>query len=488
VTYSIRLHSIKCVRESDENSASDEPYVLVTTIDLTPPSAVTPPSSATAPIITPTPDHPVITRIYGEWPNFDENEILDLVGERPFWGTFTEPWEPADIGNPDNVCFIVSVMEHDHGNLDRFRGAVQSAAALSLASTFALQRQARVVQLIADIRSVIGLFDAPTLDNHVDTKELRLDALDLAIPPGSSKDKALFFDGGETAGQWELVFRIVHHERMVFPGARMAAVSRQWDKMEVWTVGPGGLVHGNWFYERWHGWYSLPGAVFNPGSYLAALSRKPEHMEVWGVGSDGTVRGIWFDESWQQWYELPGATFPPGAQLVAVSRDGNHMEVFGVDIDGQVRSKFFDHGWKPEGGWQTLDGATFAPGAHLAAVSRAFFDEEVWVVGNDSDKPILSNRFVAGSWRGWRPTGGELFSPDTELAAVIRKRFRDLVLDAPSSIAEVPDVHVLAVDLNEHVRDFWYEGYTERGWFQAGVQFFNQGTPIAAVSREPRID
>jgi hypothetical protein len=95
------------------------------------------------------------------------------------------------------------------------------------------------------------------------------------------------------------------------------------------------------------------------------------------------------------------------------------------------------------------------------------------------------------AWQGWKPLGTEMFSPGTQLAAVVRKKRipfppeRDqwgLPID-PDTI--IPHVHVLAVDMNQNLRDFWYEGNEPRGWFQAGSETFNQGTSTAAVSREP---
>lgn len=493
MSFSIRLHSIKCVEESDEWSASDEVYVLITTADLTPPPPPAPPPGSpplpAVPVITPVPGRPVTTRIYGEWTNFDKDEILDVDNERPFWGPFEEPWEPQDIFDPDNVCIIVTVMEEDHEKMDRYRGVVQLGATTSFASSFALQRPARVARVIADIRSAIDTAEIPTQgDNHVGTQELRLDMTDLGVPLGSSKDKKLFIDGGDE-GKWELVFRICHHERRVFPGGRMVAVSRSWDKMELWVVGLDNQLHGNWFHGRWHGWYALPGPTFNVDTYLAAVSRNANHMEVWGVGQDGMVHGVWFDGAkWQSWYDLPGATFKAGAPLAAVSRHPDFMEIWGVDINGVVRGKFFDDGWKPENNWFTLGGATFPSGSHLVAGSRSPFDMQVWVV--DDDKPILSNRFMPDSWRGWKPLGTEIFSPGTQLAVVVRKQQVPLLPPAsqfgsPTPEDQSPYVHVLAVDMGENIRDFWYEGEVERGWYQAGIQTFDQGTPIAAVSREP---
>jgi hypothetical protein len=57
MSFSIRIHSIKCLEESDEPSASDEPYVLVTSCNMLPPLGGQPPAR---------------TLRYGEWGNFDK--------------------------------------------------------------------------------------------------------------------------------------------------------------------------------------------------------------------------------------------------------------------------------------------------------------------------------------------------------------------------------------------------------------------------------
>ena len=115
--YSIRLLKIKCLKESDESSDADEPFVLVTAIDLAwPPPLTVPPLPNVPP--------PPVTFRYGEWENFDKGEELTLIGEQPFW---EDPLQ-RELTNPDDVCFVVTVLEHDHGDLDAYRGTVEAAA------------------------------------------------------------------------------------------------------------------------------------------------------------------------------------------------------------------------------------------------------------------------------------------------------------------------------------------------------------------------
>lgn len=455
MTFSFRLQRMTCLKESDEWSASDEPYVLVTAARLLAP-----------------PGHPQSTRTfrYGPWNHFDEGDSLEPTGERPFWGAGAEPWEPEDIFQPDDVAFVVSVMEHDHGPVEGYRQAVEAAARASLALSFGQAVPARLDQLASATRAAVFEGFGP-LDDRVDTRVLRLDASDLALPAGQHKDKVLQLDGGDQ-GRWELACRFVHHQRDVFaPSTRLAAVSRELDKMELWAVGHDGVLRGNWFHGRWHGWYRLHGRQLPPGAHLAALSRQPGRMEVWGIGTDGQVHGVAFEEDhWRDWYTLGGAHFKPGSPVAAVSRHPERMEVWAIDNDGQVRGAFFDDSrWQPAGGWYHLPGITVPSGSHLAAASRHGEHLQLWVVGDHG--PLHTNRFDGRAWSGWQPLPGANFGPGARLAAVVLKGGADM--------------HVLAVDLDHHLRDFWYEGDTPRGWYQAGHESFAvNGAAIAAVSRQ----
>ncbi|MFN0034526.1 MAG: hypothetical protein ACKVUS_05620 [Saprospiraceae bacterium] len=454
MSFSIRLYSVKCLQESDEPSPSDEAFVLVT-------------SATMGPITSGLPN--VRTFRYGTWENFDEEDDPIIIGDKPFWGMDEDA---TNIANENDVCFIISMMEEDAiGKPDTYRGLAEAAAAASLLSTLTLPRQARVDRLLDAVKSAVSLPDA----DHVGTKELRLDGSDL-IPEGSMKEKVLEIDGGDE-GRWQLTFRIAHRRRNEFDQAtNIAAVSRQSELMELWAVGGDGILRGNFFQDqRWQGWYMLAGELFQREAHLAAVSRHSNHMEVWAVGQDGMVRGIWYDgERWRKWYALPGAKFPAGSPLAVVSKHSEHMEIYGVDTDGIVRHTWFEDGkWRPENNWERLGGAQFPTvGVHLAAVSRNSDHMEVWVVGDH--QAILGNRFDGTSsspWGGWYPLEGEIFDPSTHLATVVKK--------------DNNDMHVFAVDMHNHIRDFWFEGTTKRGWFEAGGATFNQGTPFAAVSRHP---
>jgi hypothetical protein len=455
--FSFRLHKVKCLTESDESSDADEPYVLVTAIDLnwtsTPPVAI--PGAPAPPPLAP------MTSLYGKWTNFDEGEELVLIGEQPFWED--PPERELNLASTSRVFFVVTLMEQDHGSPESARLEAQAAAIAAVPLTIGMSTEDRISRIVADIRGAVSVLP---LDNHVDTKSVRIDASDVGMPAGSWKDKVVKIDADE--GKWELTLRWVHHRRVVFPDpTHLAAVTRNASKMEIWGVASDGLVHGNWFEGRWHGWYALPGHEFGPDTHLTAVSRHPDHMEVWGVDRDGIVHGNWYDgEKWTGWYGIGGAQFPPGAPLAVVSRDPDHIDLFGVDNTRNVRHISADTtAWAP--GWRVLGGQQFPAGTHLAAASLSPDHMEVWVVGADgSHPPILGNRWD-GDWAGWYSLGNVAFPPTRRIAA-LRRHY---------------NLAVFAIDENGHLRDQWYDGTSWRGWYQVGTESWSPDAPVAACTQ-----
>ncbi len=180
VPTNITVSKIRCRIETDEVGA-DEPYVLVTAIDLTPTGGLTP---------------NVETTLYGPWEDVDQGESRVTDG-RLVWPIGTDP---AEITDPDSAIFIVSLMENDNGDPEVTRGITQLAATGSLAGSVGLSRTDRVNRLIADINSAV---DTPTgfpnFDDRVgSSQELRLTSALLNGFGGAQKKKLVFEgDGGK---------------------------------------------------------------------------------------------------------------------------------------------------------------------------------------------------------------------------------------------------------------------------------------------------
>ncbi len=298
--------------------------------------------------------------------------------------------------------------------------------------------------------------------------------------------------------------------------APLAAVTRDPDRMEIWSTGADGVVRGNWFDGSWRGWYALGGADISPDAGLAAVSRHPTRMEVWAVGLDGRIRGRSYDGTWRDWYRLDGATFAPACRPTAVTRHPDRMEVWAVDSNGLVRGNWFDGSWR---GWYALAGARFDPAASLAAVSRDPDRMEVW--GIDTRGIVRGNWFDGSGWHGWYELGGATFDPKGRIAAVSRHPSRMEVwavdtngqlrgnwydngwhgwytLDGPpdTPVRFRPDAPVVAVERGEMQIDVWALAEDSRVWTRSLTRTwgawrplddagFNQGTSLAAVSRHP---
>lgn len=89
---------------------------------------------------------------------------------------------------------------------------------------------------------------------------------------------------------------MVRAERPWFPpGARIAALSRNPDQMDIFANNNDGTVHSNWWNGNlWRG-FALPGADFPPGAYIAATNRNPDQMDVFAIGHDGVVYSNWWN-------------------------------------------------------------------------------------------------------------------------------------------------------------------------------------------------
>lgn len=190
----IALKKIKCRIETDEVGA-DEPYVLVTAVDLSNPLL----------------PNAEVTR-YGPWGGVDAGDTCTTVplqpginpGDMPFVVWRTNAWGPSGsarpIPNPANAVLLVSLMEHDDGKPGTARELVKGAVVSALAASAGMTRAERVSKLKADIHGALGIPTGfPNFDDRVgSTRELPLSAglLDVAAGP-KSKTLTITGDGGK---------------------------------------------------------------------------------------------------------------------------------------------------------------------------------------------------------------------------------------------------------------------------------------------------
>lgn len=190
----IALTKIKCKIETDE-VGSDEPYVLVTAVDLSNP--LLPNAEVT---------------LYGPWgdvdggetrttqpipPGVDPNDLPFIIWRRNAWGP---SGQAKAIANPAHAVILVSMMEHDDGKAGTARGLAKAAAVSSLAASMGMTREQRVNKLKADIHAALGIpTGAPNFDDRVGgTKEFALSANLLNVAAGpKNKTMTIVGDGGK---------------------------------------------------------------------------------------------------------------------------------------------------------------------------------------------------------------------------------------------------------------------------------------------------
>jgi len=210
------LSGIRCVEETDEVGA-DEPYVVVTAVDLA--SRV--------------PAFEVVK--YGPWDDVDAGETHPAGGiSQSFWGL---TGAGAPLTDPDNVIFIVSLMENDDASAEAKRGVIKGGVAASVAGSLGLSRADKVTKLIGDINAAMELpTGGPNFDELVGgPQELRFSADELRFAEsGGTAVKEMAFTGD--GGRYTLWFEAQNP----MPGgfAVFGAIREKW----LSIGGPGGAL------------------------------------------------------------------------------------------------------------------------------------------------------------------------------------------------------------------------------------------------------
>jgi hypothetical protein len=161
----IYLSNLHCFEETSEFSASDEPYVLVTAVDLAARQQV-----AGFPVPLPTFD---VVR-YGPFDDVDDGETHFTSGiGQSFWGM---NGRATALTDPDQAIFVVALMEHDAGRPGTLQGIVKGIVGGSVLGSLGLDRGSKVDGLLRDVSSALGTPSGPSVDQDDavgDPQELR---------------------------------------------------------------------------------------------------------------------------------------------------------------------------------------------------------------------------------------------------------------------------------------------------------------------------
>jgi hypothetical protein len=194
-------------------------------------------------------------------------------------------------------------------------------------------------------------------------------------------------------GRWHdhAPFPLTRNE-VIQPGARIAAVSRTPDHLDIFWVGEDGAIWTCWWWRGTGDW-SEPFPITDPGvaphgAYVDAVSRLPQRLDVFWVNAAGAVRSAWWDGladggEWRQHPIVdvagPGAARAAGP-IVAAARQPQHLDVIWGTPMGQLATTWWN-GRDANGGWHLhpvsiLPGATVPAGAGLALLARRMHPDE----------------------------------------------------------------------------------------------------------------
>jgi hypothetical protein len=150
-----------------------------------------------------------------------------------------------------------------------------------------------------------------------------------------------------------------------FPeGAAITAVSRSANKLDIFACANGGeTMTAAWepaFTDGWHGWWHIKGGRANPGARVHAVSRAPNKLDVFVTNEHGFIyTAAWepaFADGWHGWWQINGGRAVPSAHVIAVSRAANKLDAFVVGMDGRIYTAAWEpgftegwHGWYPMG-------------------------------------------------------------------------------------------------------------------------------------------
>ncbi|MER8768865.1 hypothetical protein NKJ70_03560 [Mesorhizobium sp. M0092] len=462
MTLLINLQSIKCLNETNELSASDEVYVLVSVANMRP----------TAPGLPAVPDLQVFSfGIFEDMDDDDEHPVT--VNGQPFWGT---NGTPQPIQNPADVAIVVSLMEQDNGSPNQYRNLVSIRGAASLTASLGdPDPRNRAARLTSDIGSVLNGIDLPIPfaldDDHLGTQELRLEGADL-IDFGV-RDRRMIIEGD--GGTYELIFRITFVGTLRdVPGVKgIASLARIPGSMEIWWTSPSGSIEVGFWYDggRWNRYRLAPDGSAAPGTAIAAVSRIPQSMEEWWIGPAGSVEAnFWYEGGQPTRYQLaPNGSAAPDGGIVAVSRIPNSMEVWWIGPNGSIEVAF----WYEGGQWtryQLSPDGSAAVGGTIATLSRIPNSLELWWIGPHGS-------VEANFWyEGGQPTRYQL-APNGSAA----------INGGIAAVSRIPgSMEVWWTGPNGSMEAaFWYEGglWTRYQLAPDGSAATNGG--IAAVSRIP---
>jgi len=215
------------------------------------------------------------------------------------------------------------------------------------------------------------------------------------------------WDHGRWRGWWHL------QGGMAQPGSRVACVARQPDMLDIFIVGnDGGIWTAAWDANQanaaWRGWWRIGDLTVPKTARIAAVSRHPDKLDIFVVDGSGRVMSAAWqagDTAWRGWWHIAGGMGAAGAAVSAVSRDPNKLDVFVVGTNGGVYTAAWDQNvanaaWR---GWWRIGTTKAKLGAPVTAVCRDPNKLDVFITGSNQKiyTAAWDQNVANGAWRGW---------------------------------------------------------------------------------------
>lgn len=416
----VYLQSVHCDEETDE-VGSDEPFVIVVTSDLT---------TSIGGVPVPTTE----AFLYGPFAGVDKGETHFSIGiEYACWGITGSP-APLD---PNNVLFIVALLENDDGHPTAARGLVKSLASASLLASLNLPRPQQVANLIRDINSAVVIpTGGPSFDEPIGSaQQLVFSAGELARVNGGERiGKTLTFAGD--GGRYRLVFIarlawvpwFIIGDGNPLPGPTITALAPRQNHVDLFTSNGNG-VWSKWWEPQanWQPWFQIPGSGFLPPAPVAAITPRQHHIDLFVCDREGVVWSTWWEPStnWTRWFPIRPESRPRSAgvipEVTTLIPRPNHIDLFLTDDSGRVWSTW----WEPQANWQAwffIGERTFKPGAAVTPLAARANHVDLFVT--DRDGVVWTTWWEPSrNWQPWMAIHPEQrFSPGATVTALMPRR------------------------------------------------------------------
>lgn len=308
-----------------------------------------------------------------------------------------------------------------------------------------------------------------TVNTPVEVVSRHPDLLDIFITGRDGKPYTGAWDQNVANAQWRGWWNVV--SLLIPDDAPIAAVSRHPEKLDIFVAASdGGIYTAAWDRnmagEQWRGWWRIGDLTVKPGAPVAAVARDANKLDIFVAGNDGGVYTAAWDanannQQWTGWRKILDADVPPAGHVTAVSRHPDKLDIFVVARNQGAFTAAWEAGvangqWR---GWWRIGDEVFAPGIPITAVSRHPDKLDTFVAGNDGRVWTAAWELGAANnqWQGWRKILDGKVAAASAIAAVARDP------DKLDIFAVTPEGSLQTAAWDQHVAAAQWQGWWRIG-------------------------